>query len=104
MIQFNAVMYDIKPTLRKKQDEAIIHAGTNNVGKDENYLRNVEIIVKLVRDTREDTNISFSLSVAITKRTSKSKLMLRARTYRTTVNKKIYHLSITTKSPNLTHL
>ena len=49
----------IRPSLRKEPDQIIIHAGTNDITNDHNYL-NVEKIVKMVRETCKSTKLCFS--------------------------------------------
>ena len=41
----------IKPSLRKAPEQMIIHAGTNDISNNTNYLKNVKKIVKLVKET-----------------------------------------------------
>ena len=41
----------IKPSLRKAPKQIIIHASTNNISNNTNYLKNVKKIVKLVKET-----------------------------------------------------
>ena len=50
----------IKPSLRKKPDEIIIHATTNDITTEINMLANVKKIVKLIRDETPETEITFS--------------------------------------------
>ena len=38
-----------KPSLGKALKQIIIHAGTNDISNDTNYLRNVKMILKLVK-------------------------------------------------------
>ena len=54
------VLDHIKPSLRKDPDQILIHAGTNDLTNDKNYLKNVKKIVKLVRETCKDTKLCFS--------------------------------------------
>ena len=53
-------MDHIKPSLRKDPDQILIHAGTNDLTNDQNYLKNVKKIVKFVRKTCKDTKFCFS--------------------------------------------
>ena len=48
-----------KPSLWKSLEQVIIHAGTNDISNDTNYLRNVKMILKLVKKTWQDTKLSF---------------------------------------------
>ena len=41
----------IKPSLRKEPDQILIHAGTNDLTNDDNYLNKLKKIVKVVRET-----------------------------------------------------
>ena len=41
----------IKPSSRKAPKQIIIHAGTNNISNNTNYLKNVKKIVKLMKET-----------------------------------------------------
>ena len=54
------ILDHIKPSLRKDPDQILIHAGTNDLINDQNYLKNVKKIVKLVRETCKDTKLCFS--------------------------------------------
>ena len=54
------ILDHIKPSLRKAQEQIIIHAGTNDISNNTNYLKNVKKIVKLVKETCKDTKLSFS--------------------------------------------
>ena len=54
------ILDHIKPSLRKDPDQILIHAGTNDLTNDQNYLKNVKKIVKLVRETCKDTKLCFS--------------------------------------------
>ena len=38
------ILDHIKPSLRKDPDQILIHAGTNNLTNDQNYLKNVKKI------------------------------------------------------------
>ena len=44
------ILDHIKPSLRKEPDQIVIHAGTNDLTNDYNYLNNVKKIVKMVRE------------------------------------------------------
>ena len=48
------IINHLKPSLRKALDGIIIHAGTNDITNNVNYLSNVKKIVKLVRETSKD--------------------------------------------------
>ena len=50
----------IKLSLRKAPGQIIIHAGTNEISNNANYLKNVKKIVKLVKETRKDIKLSSS--------------------------------------------
>ena len=50
----------IKPSLRREPDQIILHAGTNDISNDINYLKNVKKIVKMVRETSKNTKLCFS--------------------------------------------
>ena len=54
----------LKPTLRKKPSEIIIHTGTNDITNDINYLNNVKKMVKLIRESDDKIKISFSGIIA----------------------------------------
>ena len=54
------ILDHIKPNLQKVPEQIIIHAGTNDISNDTNYLKNVKKIVKLVKETCKDTKLSFS--------------------------------------------
>ena len=54
------ILDHIKPSLRKDPDQMLIHAGTNDLTNDQNYLKNVKKIVKLVRESCKDTKLCFS--------------------------------------------
>lgn len=54
------IINHLKPSLRKALDGIIIHAGTNDITNNVNYLSNVKKIVKLVRETPKDTKLCFS--------------------------------------------
>ena len=47
-------------SLRKAPEQIIIHAGTNDISNNTNYLKNVKKIVKLLKESYKDTKISFS--------------------------------------------
>ena len=55
-----------KPSLRKSLEQVIIHAGTNDISNNTNYLRNVKMILKLVKETWKDTKLSFYLVICCT--------------------------------------
>ena len=50
----------IKPSLRKAPEQIIMHAGTNGISSNTNYLKNAKKIVKLVKETCKDTKLSYS--------------------------------------------
>ena len=54
------ILDHIRPSLRKEPDQIIIHAGTNDLTNDHNYLNNVKKIVKMVRETCKNTKLCFS--------------------------------------------
>ena len=54
------ILDHIKPSLRKASEQIIIHAGTNDIYNNTNYLKNVKKIVKLVKENCKDTKLSFS--------------------------------------------
>ena len=54
------ILDHIRPSLRKEPDQIIIHAGTNDLTNDHNYLKNVKKIVKMVRETCKNTKLCFS--------------------------------------------
>ena len=56
----------IKPSLRKAPEQIIIHAGKNDICNNANYLKNVKMIVKLVKETCTDTKLSFSSVICCT--------------------------------------
>ena len=53
------ILDHINPSLRKAPEQIIIHAGTNDISNNTNYLKNVKKNVKLVKETK-DTKLSFS--------------------------------------------
>ena len=53
------ILDHIKPSLRKAPEETIIHAGTNDISNNTNYLKNVKKIVRLVKENCKDTKLSF---------------------------------------------
>ena len=51
----------IKPSLRKKPDQIVIHPGTNDLTSNHNYLDDVHKIVKMVvKETCKNTKLCFS--------------------------------------------
>ena len=56
----------IKPSLRKAPEQIIIHAGTNDISNNTNYLKNIKKIVKLVKENYKDTKLSFSSVICCT--------------------------------------
>ena len=60
------ILDHIKPSFRKAPEQIIIHAGTNNISNNTNYLKNVKKIVKLVKENCKDTKLSFSLVICRT--------------------------------------
>ena len=60
------ILDHIKPSLRKTPEQIIIHAGTNDISNNTNYLKNVKKIVKLVKETCKDTKPSFSSEICRT--------------------------------------
>ena len=60
------ILDHIKPSLGKAPEQIIIHAGTNNISNNINYLKNVKKIVKLVKETYKDTKLSFSSAICRT--------------------------------------
>ena len=54
------ILDHIKPSLRKAPEQIIIHAGTNDISNNTNYLKNIKKIVKLVKENCKDTKLSFS--------------------------------------------
>ena len=51
----------IKPSLRKKPDQIVIHPGTNDLTNNHNYLNDVHKIVKMVvKETCKNTKLCFS--------------------------------------------
>ena len=54
------ILDHIKPSFRKAPEQIIIHAGTNDISNNTNYLKNVKKIVKLVKENCKDTKLSFS--------------------------------------------
>ena len=49
------ILDHIKPSLRKAPEQIIIHVGTNDISNKTNYLKNVKKIVRLVKETCNDT-------------------------------------------------
>ena len=62
------ILDHIRPSLRKEPDQIIIHAGTNDLTNDHNYLNNVKKIVKMVRETCKNTKLCFSSLICRTDR------------------------------------
>ena len=50
----------IRPSLTKEPDQIIIHAGTNDLTNNHNYLDHLKKIVKMVRETCKNTKLCFS--------------------------------------------
>jgi len=50
----------MNPTLRKKPDEIVIHAGTNDITKNINYIHNVKAMVKKIQECSPEIKITFS--------------------------------------------
>ena len=60
------ILDHIKSSLRKAPEQIIIHAGTNDMSNNANYLKNVKKIVKLVKENCKDTKLSFSSKICRT--------------------------------------
>ena len=60
------IINHLKPCLRKAPGKIIIHAGTNDITNNVNYLSNVKKIVKLVRETSKGTKLCFSCNICRT--------------------------------------
>ena len=54
------ILDHIKPSLRKAPEQILIHAGTNDISNNTNYLNNVKKFLKLVKETCKDTKLSLS--------------------------------------------
>ena len=54
------ILDHIRPSLRKERHQIIIHAGTNDLSNDHNYLNKVKKIVKMVREICKNTKLCFS--------------------------------------------
>ena len=55
------ILIYIKPSLRKKTDQIVIHPGTNDLTNNHNYLNDVHKIVKMVvKETCKNTKLCFS--------------------------------------------
>jgi len=54
------ILDHLKPVIRKKPDVIIIHAGTNDITADINYLKNVKVAVKMIKTESPETKICFS--------------------------------------------
>ena len=54
------VIDHLRPTIRQNPDVIVIHAGTNDITKNINYLKNVKLMVKEIRQKSEKTQIVFS--------------------------------------------
>ena len=50
----------IKPIIRKKPDEIIMHAGCNDLSRNVNPLTNIKKICKLVKDDAPNTKLTIS--------------------------------------------
>ena len=50
----------VKPAARRKPDAITIHAGTNDITRDINTMKNIRKIVKLIRDCSENTQVLLS--------------------------------------------
>ena len=57
------ILDHIKPSLQKAPEQIIIHAGTNDISNNTNYLKNLK---KLVKENCKDTKLSFSLVICCT--------------------------------------
>ena len=53
------ILDHIKPSFRKEPDQIVIHAGTNDLTNDHNYLSNVKKIVKMVKETCKNAKLCF---------------------------------------------
>ena len=60
------ILDHIKPSLRKASEQIIIHAGTNDISNNTNYLKNVKKIVKVVKENWKDPKLSFSSVICCT--------------------------------------
>ena len=50
----------IKPLIRKKPDEIIVHVGCNDITNNSNYLTNVKKISEMVNEETPETKLTFS--------------------------------------------
>ena len=71
----------IKPSLRKESDQIVIHAGTNDVTSDHNYLNNVNKIANMVRETCKNTRLCFSSLIFLTDLKDVDKKVIKTNTY-----------------------
>ena len=54
------ILDHIRPSLRKEPDQIVIHARTNALTNDHNYLNNAKKSVRMVRETYKNTKLCFS--------------------------------------------
>ena len=54
------ILDHIRPVIRRKPNHIIIHAGTNDITKGINYLKNVKIIAREIQEESPSTKVSFS--------------------------------------------
>ena len=54
------ILDHIRLSLWKAPEQIIIHAGTNDISNNTNYLKNVKKVTQLVKETCKDTKLSFS--------------------------------------------
>lgn len=50
----------LKPVILQQPDVILIHAGTNNISKNVNYLKNVKVMIKEIRQKAENSKIVLS--------------------------------------------
>ena len=76
------ILDHIKPILRIEPDQILIHAGTNDLTNDHNYLNNVKKIVKMVRETCKNTELCFSSLICRSNLTDIVKKVKKTNTHR----------------------
>ena len=85
----------IKPSLRKKPDQIVIHPGTNDLTNNHNYLNDVHKIVKMVvKETCKNTKLCFSSLICRTDLKDIDKKVIKTNTHlKTIVSSKTYNHS-----------
>lgn len=58
------ILDHLKPVLRRKPTKIVVHAGTNDITNNINYLKNVKLMLKIANEESPSTKIAFSGLVA----------------------------------------